>query len=314
MCLSSLYYFFILFSFHHKNDVPWFLKWVSFFIAVMIIKNFTIFFFLSGDIERVGRTAFRFINSTETLLVAFLLVFLFFISLYRKMKIASLWLNLILFLLLSIIVIVQIRSVWLATAGGLISVYIFNKKKSSKILATLCLAIFLSFIFAPIVSQFVGENFSEALKKSAIFLQSPEEDPTASWRLTGWRQEMKKAEKNPIIGEGLGGYSEWFDGLHWQRVMVHNGYIMVFSKFGIVGLFILFSGLFFWYKEMIQYVRNENEPYYKFIGIALQVSVFMHLIYTAFYDFTMFFWTLISLGSTMIINQNKFFYQKDRLN
>ena len=56
---------------------------------------------------------------------------------------------------------------------------------------------------------------------------------------------------------------------------------------------------------MNQYVKYENEPYYKFIGMALQVAVFMHLIYTTFYDFTMFFWILLGLGSTIIMNHKK---------
>lgn len=312
--LIILYYFFILFSFHHKNDVPWFLKWMSFFITVMIIERFALFFFFNDNVTRTGNLAFRFINATEALLVAYLFIFLFLLISIHK-KVLNLFHYAISFILLSIIIVVQHRSVWLSTAGGLfvIFIYFFYKKKRPKVLISIGCTILLIFIFAPFVSQFIGVNLYEALKKSAIFLQNPREDPTASWRLTAWRQELEKTKENPIIGEGLGGYSEWFDGLDWQRVMVHNGYIMVFSKFGIVGFFLLFAGLFFWYKEIIQYVRNENEPYYKFIGMALQVAVFMHLIYTAFYDFTMFFWTLLSLGSNMKINQNKLFYQKDRL-
>ena len=58
------------------------------------------------------------------------------------------------------------------------------------------------------------------MKKSAIFLQSPEEDATASWRLTAWKQEVERSKENPIIGEGLGGYSEWFDG---QQLAACNG-------------------------------------------------------------------------------------------
>jgi O-antigen ligase len=311
--LIILYYFFILFFFHHKSDVPWFLKWVSLFVSVMIIEHFVLFFFFNDNVARAGYLAFRFINATEALLVAYLFIFLFLFLLNPKKKIPNLLFYSISFILLSIIVVIQHRSVWLSTVGGIFAIYILSKKKWSKILTTIGLTIFILFTFAPFVSQFVGVNLYEALKKSAIFLQSPEEDPTASWRLTAWRQEIKKAKKNPIIGEGLGGYSEWFDGQNWSRVMVHNGYIMAFSKFGIVGVFLLFSGLFFWYKEMNQYERNENEPYYKFIGIGLQVAVFMHLIYTAFYDFTMFFWILLSLGSNMIINQNKLFLKKNRV-
>lgn len=302
--LIMLYYFFILFSFHHKNDVPWFLKWMSFFISVMIIERFVLFFFINNNVERDEYLAFRFINATEALLVSYLFIFLFLFLLNRK-KISNLMFYSISFILIFIIIVIQHRSVWLSTAGGLFAIYILSKKKSSKILISISLAIFLLFTSAPFVNQFVGVNLYESLKKSTIFLQSPKEDPTALWRLTAWRQELKRTKENPFIGEGLGGYSEWFDGQHWQRVMVHNGYIMALSKLGIVGFFLLFAGLFFWFKEMNQYVKNENEPYYKFIGMALQVTVFMHFIYTAFYDFTMFLWILLSLGSVLVIQSQK---------
>jgi len=312
--LVILYYFFILFSFHYKKDVPWFLNWMAFFISVMIIEHFVLFFFFGGDVGKIGRSAFRFINATETLLIAFLMIFLFLFYLTRRRKISILWLNVILFFILSsIIIVVQTRSVWLATAGGLFAVYIFIKEKSVRGLVSIGLAIFLLFSIIPFMDQFVGADISATLKQRAMFLQSPEDDATASWRLNAWQQELQRSKDNFIIGEGLGGYSEWFDGQRWQRVAVHNGYIMTFSKFGIAGLFLLFVGLFFWYKEMNQYVKNEKEPYYKLIGMALQVAVFMHLIYTTFYDFSVFFWILLGLGSSIIMNQKKGFSVENKI-
>ena len=151
--LIILFFFFILISFQQKNDVVWFLKWMSFLITVMIIEHFVIFFFFGGNVGKIGRSVFRFINATETLLVAFLLIFLFLVYLNHQMKISKLWINLILFLLLSIIVIVQIRSVWLATAGGLVAVYIFSKKKAPRIFISIGMAIFLMFTLAPFINQ-----------------------------------------------------------------------------------------------------------------------------------------------------------------
>jgi len=308
--LIIIYYFFILFSSQNKKDVPWFLKCMAFFIPIMIIEHFVLFFFFSDNVGIIGRSAFRFINATEGLLVAFLLIFLFLIYLNRRIRISKLLFNSMFFVLLSIIIVIQHRSVWLATAGGLFAVYIFIKEKLVRGLVSIGLAIFLLFSIISFIDQLVGADISATLKKSAIFLQSPEDDATASWRLNAWQQEVQKTERNPIIGGGLGGYSEWFDGQNWSRVMVHNGYIMAFSKFGIVGLFLLFAGLFFWYKEMNLYVNNEKEPYYKLAGMALQIAVFMHLIYTIFYDFTMFFWILLGLGSIMIMSPKKAIYGK----
>ena len=105
--------------------------------------------------------------------------------------------------------------------------------------------------------------------------------------------------KRPIFGQGLGGYSEWFDGQQWQRVAVHNGYIMHLSKFGIVGLLLLFTSLVRWYAETSKYVRIEKNSYYKLLGYAIQISVFMHLIYAFFYDFTIFFWILLAIGTVL---------------
>ena len=95
--------------------------------------------------------------------------------------------------------------------------------------------------------------------------------------------------------------------------MVHNGYIMNFSKFGIVGFSLLFAGFFFWYREMNQYVKNEKEPYSKLIGMALQVAVFMHLIYIVFYDFTMFYWVLLGLGNALVMNHKNGFSVENKI-
>ena len=152
--LIILYYFFILFSFHHKNDVPWFLKWMSFFITVMIIERFALFFFFNDNVTRTGNLAFRFINATEALLVAYLFIFLFLLISIHK-KVLNLFHYAISFILLSIIIVVQHRSVWLSTAGGLfvIFIYFFYKKKRPKVLISIGCTILLIFIFAPFVSQ-----------------------------------------------------------------------------------------------------------------------------------------------------------------
>ena len=311
--LIIFYYFFILFSFHQKKDVFWFLKWLAYFIPAMIIEHFVLFFFFSDNVGRIGRSVFRFINAIEGLLVAFLFIFLFLIYLSHRRRISKLLYNSMFIVLLSIIIVIQHRSVWLATAGGLFAVYILIKKKTVRGLVSIALAIFLLFSITPLIDQFVGSNISATLKESVLFLQSSEEYGTGSWRLTAWRQELQRSKENPIIGEGLGGYSDWFDGQNWQRVMVHNGYIMTFSKFGIVGVFLLFSGLFFWYREMNQYIKDEKEPYYISIAMALKAAVFMHLIYIVFYDFTMFYWVLIALGSSIIMNHKKGFSVENRI-
>jgi hypothetical protein len=56
---------------------------------------------------------------------------------------------------------------------------------------------------------------------------------------------------------------------------------------------------------MNQYFKNENEHYYKLVSISLQVAVFMHLVYTTFYDFSLYFWILTGLGTALVIQSKR---------
>ena len=308
--LPMLYYFSVLVIFTDKRQVQLLVKWFLRFLSIMIVFHFVDFYLMGGK-ERIPavywndyRTLFRFVNATEAWLLAFVLVSLLLFYIVGEARKRKVFLYLVFGALLAIIVITQHRSVWLATAIGLgltarlVAVrFIFKGLPVQSIL--LINAALLSLVFFSFIAGSLGGNIYEHIAKSASFFQDPLDDPTGSWRLKAWQSELETAMKRPIFGQGLGGYSEWFDGQQWQRVAVHNGYIMHLSKFGIVGLLLLFTSLVRWYAETSKYVRIEKNSYYKLLGYAIQISVFMHLIYAFFYDFTIFFWILLAIGTVL---------------
>ena len=208
--------------------------------------------------------------------------------------------------LLSVVVIVpQTRSVWIATAVGIAMVIVFVGFRFARrglplqgvFLANL---VFLIVFLIPLIAGLIGGELVSQIVQSALFMRNPTSDPTGYWRLLGWQQELEKAMQQPLLGQGLGGYSEWFDGQKWQQVAVHNGYIMHFSKFGILGLALLFIALLSWYKEVSEYIRLKKERYYTLLARGFQICVFMDLVFAFFYDFTVFLWILLALGTALI--------------
>lgn len=302
--LLMIYYFFVITMFKNRQGVRSLINWVIMFIVIMFFFCFFEFFFFGGNEELIGQAAFRFLNSAEALLLSFLLVslYLFFIS--GGIRRNNFLVIIILCILFTSLILAQVRSVWLAMAGGLIAVLVVLQKALIRSIVAVSMGFLFFALTASLVGNFIGEDVYTTVESSAVFLKDPREDPTGSWRLIGWMQNLEAAMKQPVWGEGLGRYSEWFDGHKWQRVAVHNGYIMHFLKFGLIGLFLLFTGLFYWYAEMRRYVQVECDRYYKFMGYAIQICVFMNLIYVFFYSITILFWVLMAVG-TVLVRQSK---------
>jgi O-antigen ligase len=139
-----------------------------------------------------------------------------------------------------------------------------------------------------------------SIARSALFFQDPLADPTGAWRLAGWQQELKTAFEHPLTGQGLGGYSEWFDGRQWQRVAIHNDYIMYFSKFGVVGILLLAAALGSWHVETMSVVHSEGDRYWELTMRVLQICVLMHMVFASFFTFSVFFWILLGAGTVLV--------------
>lgn len=300
--LQMVFYYYIAFVFRKPEQIELFLKWCVRLIIVMLFVHFIDFFFLGRNEEITGRGAFRFINAVEALMVSMLLVaFLFFnsknrlnFSKYQSFSLAA--------LLLIIIILVQHRSVWLATIVGILYILVFKQGFSLRTVIPVMLVILTLLVISNKIGNFVGQEVGTTLENSATFISNPEQDGTGSWRLMGWEQQIKSALKNPLFGEGLGRYNKWYDGSKWIRLSVHNGYIMYFSKFGLIGLSIFVFGL----KSVFSKQKNQINNNKIYLDI-LDILILMNAIYCIFYSFTVIFWVLIAIKNvfnySLLINK-----------
>lgn len=298
---GSFYYFFIIIFFKNIHSVNKFLKICIISIFIMIFYNFIEYYLINRNIELVNQSSFRFINVTQALLVASIFIGALFSYLNNSSLIAKKYALFYIFIFLIIIIVVQHRTIWIATFFAIIATVYFSKKIAVlKIIVIFSIVLLVFASFLPVVNRFFNTNAYEIIKKSVSFISDPREDPTGSWRLIGWGQELEKFQNNPIFGEGLGNYSEWYVNGQWLRVMVHNGYIMNLSKFGVLGLFILLLGIFCWYRELNKFINLNNIQATYDLARLLKILMFLNLIYITFYSFTMFFWIILGVGSTLI--------------
>jgi len=311
--MPLLCYYFVLLNFNNKQQIREIMKVGLDLLIVTLVVRIVAFYILGGrqsewwpfDPED-PRSEFRFIGATTNLLVAWALILLLLFYVFGKLRKSHFMVYILFGLLLASIIIPQTRSVWISTATGVLILILFVgfhfTRRGIPLQGTLFLAsvVFLILVFSPLIVSFIGEKLLDSIIWSTSFLQNPTSDPTGSWRLLGWQQELEKAMQQPFLGQGLGGYSEWFDGQKWQQVAVHNGYIMHFSKFGILGLTLIFMMLVFWYKEIAKYIRLEKDGYYKLLAFGFQICILMDLVFAFFYEFTVFFWILIAICTALV--------------
>ena len=309
--LPMAFYFFVVAAFEDSRRIWQSARWFLVCVSVMIVFHFFYYYFLGGKQAVPApywydyRQIYRFIRARQVLLVAFAFVTLLLFYAVRVTERFVLLLYLVLSVFVVVIIVTQIRSVWLALATGLSmvigSIIVRFATKGLPKQTVLLLSVSLLLIgLLGIVGWFVGRDVYLSIARSVSVFDSPTEDPTGSWRLEGWRQELVVAMRNPIAGQGLGGYSEWFDGQQWQRVAVHNGYIMFFSKFGAIGIVLLIASVALWYCEMVQYAHKERDERCRLLGYAIQICVAMHVVFAFFFDFTAFFWILLGAGTALV--------------
>jgi len=308
--LSLLYYFFMLSTFKDSQQIQRLARWFLYLTLLMVPIKF-VYFYLLGGKEQVPsilfedpRMIFRFVNSTESLLIAFAMVTIILFYMFGEIGSPQIIIYGTIAVLLISLIVTQTRSVWLAAAAGLAAIggkiaLQLVRGRIPRPSLFLINAVLLLLGFASLIASQASPDIYTTIGRSASLFQDPLKDPTAHWRLVGWKQELERAMQSPLIGQGLGGYSEWFDGQQWQRVAIHNGYIMHFSKFGVIGLFLMFTGIFFWYLEMMRYARVERKRRYRLIGHAIQICTLMHLVFAFFFDFTIFFWMLLAAGTVL---------------
>ena len=150
------------------------------------------------------------------------------------------------------------RSVWLAVGIGMMILAWLYRRKSAYFVRLVVITVMLVIGGSTAVLTF-PEAGSKIVNKFYGIID-PYSDDTASWRIKGWEEQIKKIrEVGPVLGEGLGGYYSWMKGSYEVNASPHNAYLQIVLKFGLVGLaiYLLLAAQFF--RKMLE-IRKSLAP------------------------------------------------------
>lgn len=204
------------------------------------------------------------------------------------------------------IVFLQHRSVWVAAFFGTV-VLVLLVGIRMRIFVVGAILVFMLYGLIVFTSGTKGNvTLAESLRESATFLENPEEDETASWRLLGWAAELERGLQSPVLGEGYGGYSEWYDPIAREvnTVQVHNAYIMLFSKLGLVGLFFYTLVVLKTVRSGLGMLREASDPQEKALHAWLVSCVVSNTVFAFFYYITPLDWLFIGIIAVFFSARN----------
>lgn len=166
--------------------------------------------------------------------------------------------SLMIMLFISVVIMTQHRSVWLAGAFGLLLLFGLYRKRILFLSRAVTAAIlFLGMMSLGFLSM---PEFEHSLMRSLGGILSPSSDANASWRMMGWQQQLDRVlAKNPLFGEGLGGYYSWNTRGSVVKAAPHNGYVQIVLKFGLFGLVVYACLAFRFFRKTLD-ARQKAPP------------------------------------------------------
>jgi len=183
--------------------------------------------------------------------------------------------------LLAFVVLLQHRTVWLATMAGIVYLLYRERAVAKRVLTALAasLAVFAALSVAVFGGQ---EDVSEQLTGSAL------RTSTFEWRLQGWTVLLADAGPQGagelVTGRPFGtGWDRSFGVGRTVRVSPHNFYLEAFLRVGVAGLILLLA--VYWYALRGTHLMGRGSPMGKAILTSgpLHVVVAMQLLYYTTY-------------------------------
>lgn len=297
-------YFLVLLALVKKRDIYSFAKWGL--LSIFGLVAFRLARILPGlgsetAVVSSVREPFWFFSGTESLYLVFAFIGLLIFALGGQLRYRRLTFVVILGLGVLIFVVPN-RSSWLALAAALLATFtLFRAGIAWKTVFTVGAIALL--VFGGLTSTIVikGVSLADSLRWSTAFLGGIENDPNAMWRLEATQQELAKALQSPIIGRGYGGFTEYiFHGSKWEGTTAHNGYVMVFSKTGLVGLLLYLAGILALLVELRRGVLHlELDRRMQLLLVSLSAIIVGHLAFTMIYYETFLFWPLIGVATVL---------------
>jgi O-antigen ligase len=131
-------------------------------------------------------------------------------------------------------------------------------------------------LLMPNIQPFLIENLIE--RYHGIFNYSVDE--TGIWRLISWEYAYEKIAENPILGQGFGSYAQrWISG-YWVNVDLHNAYLDIGLRMGLIGVGIFLIILGKSIKDAL--IIRFKLPEYRFQANMLFLSIIYLGVFVAF--------------------------------
>lgn len=216
------------------------------------------------------------------------------------------------------------RGYWFGFIGGLIFSYayyisqqeyafsrrVFNFLKGLTIISLLSVLVLLSLqFFLP------GGNFIQEFTKrfrSSFSVTLSRETVSNYYRVLEYQEAYERIYERPVYGYGLGYRFDFFDPLALKResvYAVHNDYLAIILKMGLVGL-IAFLWLFYvFFKEGLQAGRRTKGPYAKGLIAGFSANI-LQILLTGFTNHVIIgimntYYLAFAMGAVVIISKNE---------
>jgi len=165
-------------------------------------------------------------------------------------------------------------------------------------------AIALGIVVVGVMSPLMGGNLGDYFAKVYRGIIDPSQDPTGAWRLYGWRWEMQRIFSNPfwvLIGQGFGGYYEWYFGLVDEIIKtgVHNQFIQFWSKMGLVGVGLFFSAIISFFIQGLRFLQKSTNELQRSFMMILMLIVLGNLVDMWVGQSMITLWPILAIGTAL---------------
>jgi len=273
-------------------------------VLMFLSFSFILVALLKGLLAPKIALGVRYVNASGALAVLYGLIALFIARDRNLLKIGLLQFILISLAGGALIIFTAHRSVWLATAIALLTLYLLRETKL-KTRVQIILTILIAGAIAYFGFSEVGYDPTKFLKTRISAFINPEQDPTAYWREYLWRESLKGIQQNPLLGGGLGRHFQLIGpGGELIATSPHNLYLTIPFQIGIPGLllYLAFVGMLFLDFIRLRAYRAMPASDRSILNLGIVVLVAAHAYYMA-YAMDWMSWTYVGLAASAVMNQ-----------
>lgn len=216
------------------------------------------------------------------------------------------------------------RGYWFGFIGGLIFSYayyvsqrkykaggkIFNFLKGLIVVFSISVVILLSLQFILPGGNFIQE-FTKRFKSS--FSASLGRETVSNYaRVLEYREAVEKIKEKPVHGFGLGYRFEYFNPLLLKResvYAVHNDYLAIILKMGLVGLTVFLWLFYVFFREGLQAGRRTADPYSKGLIAGFSANI-LQILLVGFTNHVIIgvmntFYLAFAMGAVVVLSRNE---------